>query len=162
MSSYSCDEGATWNQFVFSKQPIWVVRMLTEFGEKAQHATIFGYMGYPDPFEWLIIDLDFETLQLDQCNDTEDYYQWSPTDEVRMCHNFFCLLLLSLNSVLASSAYWASSMCLSADYQIIAALSTMDMIDQSINTLVLVLTRITNGKLAVLVTLLFTDLLFFQ
>ena len=58
--------------------------MLTEFGEKAQHATIFGYIGF-SPFEWLIIDLDFETLQLDQCNTSLDYYQWSPTDEVWSC-----------------------------------------------------------------------------
>lgn len=148
LSSYSCDEGATWNQLTFSDERIYVVRMLTERGEKAQHATIFGYTGYPDPFEWLIIDLDFETLQLEQCNDT-DYYQWSPTDEVSTCINHHSVTVVSLSlfySVLASSVYSVNSMCLNDDYQTIAAPLTMIMTDQLINAHVLVLVKIMNGN----------------
>ena len=56
--------------------------MLTERGEKAQHATVFGYHPYTYPFEWLVIDLDFATLNLSECS-ASDYYAWQPTDEVR-------------------------------------------------------------------------------
>ena len=58
--------------------------MLTERGEKAQRATVFGYhQGVSlGTFEWLVIDLDFTTLNLSECGPS-DYYQWSPTDEVR-------------------------------------------------------------------------------
>lgn len=61
--------------------------MYTEYGEESQHVTVFGY--YPgvsySTFEWLVIDLDFTTLNLRQCN-ASDYYQWDPTDEVCCCH----------------------------------------------------------------------------
>ena len=77
----------------FSDERIYVVRMLTERGEKAQHATIFGFTGYP--FEWLVIDLDFETLELDQCNDT-DYYLWRPTDEASTCITHHSVTIVSL------------------------------------------------------------------
>lgn len=66
--------------------------MYTEYGEESQHVTIFGY--YPtvsySTFEWLVIDLDFTTLNLSQCN-ASDYYQWDPTDEVCCCHRFVVL-----------------------------------------------------------------------
>ena len=69
--------------------------MLTEYGEAAQHATIFGY--YPGvslaTFEWLVIDLDFTTLNLSQCQQN-DYYLWKPTDEVCICLSV-CVLVCS-------------------------------------------------------------------
>ena len=84
----SCDEGYHWENYTFTNnsEKINVVRMLTEYGEAAQHATIFGY--YPGAtsatFEWLVIDLDFTTLNLSQCQQN-DYYLWKPTDEVCIC-----------------------------------------------------------------------------
>ena len=84
----SCDEGYHWENYTFTNnsEKINVVRMLTEYGEAAQHVTIFGY--YPGvsfaTFEWLVIDLDFTTLNLSQCQQS-DYYLWKPTDEVCMC-----------------------------------------------------------------------------
>ena len=57
--------------------------MFTERGEASQHATIFAY--HPQAtfstFQWLVIDLNFTTLELEQCNH-DDYYLWKPTDEV--------------------------------------------------------------------------------
>ena len=103
----SCDEGYHWENYTFTNnsEKINVVRMLTEYGEAAQHATIFGY--YPGAtsatFEWLVIDLDFTTLNLSHCQQS-DYYLWKPTDEVcvmclcvcvcvcvHMCVCFLCL-----------------------------------------------------------------------
>ena len=58
---WSCSDGARWTGYSYSDTTILVVRMLTERGEKAQHATVFGYHPYSYPFEWLVIDLDFAT-----------------------------------------------------------------------------------------------------
>ena len=70
------------------------------------------------------------------------------------------LLPLSLSySILLNSVYWASSMCLSDDYQIIAVPSTMIMIDRLVNTRVLVPVKIMNGESTIL--LLFHLLIFF-
>ena len=90
----SCDEGHTWASYEFnSGHSIYVVAMYTEYGEESQHVTIFGY--YPgvsySTFEWLVIDLDFTTFNLSQCN-ASDYYQWDPTDEVCCCHPFCCFM----------------------------------------------------------------------
>lgn len=57
--------------------------MYTERGEASHHATIFAYYSPATlaTFEWLVIDLNFTTLNLSQCAN-EDYYLWKPTDEV--------------------------------------------------------------------------------
>ena len=81
----SCDEGYTWLNYSFTAptKKIRVVALFTEYGEESQYATIFGYYYpfKPSTFEWLIVDLNFTTLNLSQCT-KDDYYIWKPTDEV--------------------------------------------------------------------------------
>lgn len=84
---WSCDEGYHWKNYTItnngSAEKIYVVQMFTEYGEESQHASVFGY--HPlhsfSEFQWLVIDLDFTVLNLSNCS-SNDYYQWSPTDEV--------------------------------------------------------------------------------
>ena len=83
LCSYSCDEGTTWHEVSFYPTQLFTVAMFTERGEKSQHVTIFAYKNF-NPFEWLVIDIDFETLNLPNCSQA-DYYNWSPTDEVSTC-----------------------------------------------------------------------------
>ena len=81
----SCDEGYNWLNYTFTNytSKVRVVAMFTERGEASQHATIFAYNPgvNAQTFEWLVIDLDFTTLNLSQCS-PDDYYLWKPTDEV--------------------------------------------------------------------------------
>ena len=88
---WSCDEGYHWKNYTFTNgtaNEINVVRMFTEYGEESQHATIFGYhsLNNWNDFRWLVIDLDFTVLNISKCGQN-DYYKWSPTDEVSNSEN---------------------------------------------------------------------------
>ena len=77
---YSCDEGLTWSQMNFPQsRRLRVAGLLTEVGEKALHATIFGYR---NNFAggWYIVGLNFSRVMTHQCT-SDDYVLWSPTDE---------------------------------------------------------------------------------
>jgi hypothetical protein len=79
---YSCDEGLTWTTVSFpNSRSMRVAGMLTELGQKALHATIFGYTYSSGRFAgWYIVGLNFTRSMSRQCTHG-DYSLWSPTDE---------------------------------------------------------------------------------
>lgn len=112
-SRWSCDEGTTWTRYTFSPEPMRLIGLLPERGERARRLTyvfqtfiisftttfispsrLFGYFRGRSPFAWLIVELDFSTSVPTQCTYPDDYFEWIPSDEVSHTHHFLYISYL--------------------------------------------------------------------
>jgi len=83
---YSCDEGETWDIYVFSQDRMIVYGLLTEPGEKTTIFSIFGSKAASH--SWVVIQVDLRSVLGNECRMPFDYKEWSPTDNP----NVDCLL----------------------------------------------------------------------
>ncbi|KAK3094823.1 hypothetical protein FSP39_006724 [Pinctada imbricata] len=73
---FSCDEGASWQNYTFSSQKMYVDGVLTEPGINTLVVSVFGRLSQISGRQ--MVKLDFGSVLTSRCEDA-DYEEWSPT-----------------------------------------------------------------------------------
>ena len=107
---YSCDEGTTWNDFMYSQHDITIFGVVTEPGETTtivryghvslflllhflllhidnHHLLLYSLYGieYFYHIEWTVLVINFTTVFTAGRCQLDDYYWWKPWDKVCAC-----------------------------------------------------------------------------
>uniref|UniRef100_A0A7M5UK89 VPS10 domain-containing protein n=1 Tax=Clytia hemisphaerica TaxID=252671 RepID=A0A7M5UK89_9CNID len=75
---FSWDEGHSWQDYKFSKDPVRVYGLLTEPGEKSAIFTV--YASKANGHSWFVIQVDFRQFLGRPCDKSKDYYLWELGD----------------------------------------------------------------------------------
>ncbi|XP_013401133.1 sortilin [Lingula anatina] len=77
---FSTDGGRCWHEHKFTDEVIVFTGLLTEPGNKAMTVSIWGYGQVHR--EWRVFVIDFQKIIKRQCQDPQDYEEWSPHGEL--------------------------------------------------------------------------------
>ena len=78
---YSCDEGGSWSSYTFYDQFLTIFGVITEPGETTTVVNLFGVESQQRG--WEVVLVNFSQIFDRMCIQPQDYYSWSPYDEVR-------------------------------------------------------------------------------
>ena len=78
---YSCDEGGSWSSYKFFEQSLTIYGVITEPGETTTVVNLFGMETIGSG--WEVVLVNFSEIFDRVCSAPQDYYSWSPYDEVR-------------------------------------------------------------------------------
>lgn len=88
---FSTDEGQCWNEYNFTKDPIFFTGLASEPGARSMNVSIWGYRDSYLSQYWTSFTIDFKELLTRTCGD-DDYVQWLAHSDDISDPNDGCLL----------------------------------------------------------------------